>query len=127
MRNRVGLRQVGKRVLGQLPPIAVLRIHVWHGLMLTSIARARDIISDSDDSGWVNPSGAPTAPIGWWGLYSAYHHAMVPRIFKTTNVRDGSMCFIPLPFDPKAVFGKVRARRIVAAVRAIQSKPDRKR
>ena len=29
-------------------------------------------------------------------------------IFKTTIVRDGSMCFIPLTFDPKAVFGKVR-------------------
>lgn len=23
--------------------------------------------------------------------------------------RDGGMCFIPVPFDPKAVFGKVRA------------------
>src|SRR5215467_6383173 len=23
--------------------------------------------------------------------------------------RDGAMCFIPVPFDPKAVFGKVRA------------------
>jgi len=29
--------------------------------------------------------------------------------FKTTIVRDGSMCFIPLTFDPKPVFGKVRA------------------
>src|SRR5689334_5848049 len=31
---------------------------------------------------------------------------------KTVNVkifRDGSMCFVPVPFDPKPVFGKVRA------------------
>ena len=31
------------------------------------------------------------------------------KTFKTTVVRDGSMCFIPLTFDPKKVFGKVRA------------------
>ena len=31
------------------------------------------------------------------------------KTFKTTIVRDGSMCFIPLTFDPKPVFGKVRA------------------
>ena len=31
------------------------------------------------------------------------------KTFKTTIVRDGSMCFIPVPFDPAAVFGKVRA------------------
>ena len=31
------------------------------------------------------------------------------KTFKTTIVRDGSMCFIPLTFDPKEVFGKVRA------------------
>jgi hypothetical protein len=29
--------------------------------------------------------------------------------FKTTIVRDGSMCYIPVPFDPRSVFGKVRA------------------
>ena len=34
---------------------------------------------------------------------------MSAKTFKTTIVRDGSMCFIPLPFDPKPVFGKVRA------------------
>lgn len=34
---------------------------------------------------------------------------MVTKTFKTTIVRDGSMCFIPLTFDPKVVFGKVRA------------------
>src|SRR5258707_10160708 len=31
------------------------------------------------------------------------------KTFKTTIVRDGSMCFIPVTFDPKSVFGKVRA------------------
>ena len=31
------------------------------------------------------------------------------KTFKTTIVRDGSMCFVPLTFDPKSVFGKVRA------------------
>jgi hypothetical protein len=34
---------------------------------------------------------------------------MVTRIFKTTIFRDGSTCFIPISFDPRAVFGKVRA------------------
>jgi hypothetical protein len=29
--------------------------------------------------------------------------------FKTTIVREGSMCLIPLTFEPKRVFGKVRA------------------
>jgi hypothetical protein len=33
----------------------------------------------------------------------------IAKTFKTTVVRDGSMCLIPLPFDPKPVFGKVRA------------------
>jgi hypothetical protein len=31
------------------------------------------------------------------------------KTFKAQIVRDGSTCFIPLTFDPKAVFGKVRA------------------
>jgi len=31
------------------------------------------------------------------------------KTFKTTIVRDGSMCFIPVPFDPAPVFGKIRA------------------
>ena len=34
---------------------------------------------------------------------------MVTKSYKVTIVRDGSMCFIPVTFDPKAVFGKVRA------------------
>lgn len=32
------------------------------------------------------------------------------KAFKTTIVRDGSACFIPVPFDPKPVFGKLRAK-----------------
>lgn len=31
------------------------------------------------------------------------------RTFRASLVRDGSMCFIPVPFDPKPVFGQVRA------------------
>ena len=34
---------------------------------------------------------------------------MSSKTFKTTIVRDGSMCFIPVPFDPAPVFGKIRA------------------
>jgi hypothetical protein len=34
---------------------------------------------------------------------------MPARTFKATIVRDGPACFIPLAFDPKAVFGRVRA------------------
>src|SRR6478736_5015326 len=29
--------------------------------------------------------------------------------YKTTLVRDGTMCAIPVPFDPTPVFGRVRA------------------
>jgi hypothetical protein len=31
------------------------------------------------------------------------------KTFRTTIVREGSMCFIPVPFDPRPVFGKLRA------------------
>jgi hypothetical protein len=34
---------------------------------------------------------------------------MKSKTYKTTIVRDGSMCFIPVPFDPRPVFGRVRA------------------
>ena len=34
---------------------------------------------------------------------------MSAKTFKTTILRDGSMYAIPLTFDPKTVFGKVRA------------------
>jgi hypothetical protein len=31
------------------------------------------------------------------------------KTFETTIVREGPMCYIPVLFDPRAVFGKVRA------------------
>lgn len=34
---------------------------------------------------------------------------MISKTFKTTILREEGMCAIPLTFDPKAVFGKVRA------------------
>jgi hypothetical protein len=34
---------------------------------------------------------------------------MREKRFKATIVRDGTACFIPLPFDPKEAFGKTRA------------------
>src|SRR6187455_2334745 len=34
---------------------------------------------------------------------------MISRTFTVAIVTDGSSCFIPLAFDPKDVFGKVRA------------------
>lgn len=37
----------------------------------------------------------------------------VSRTFKTTLVRDGSVCFIPVPFDPRPIFGKLRAPVVV--------------
>jgi len=32
----------------------------------------------------------------------------ISKTFETTIMRDGSMCSIPLTFDPKSVFGKAR-------------------
>ena len=34
---------------------------------------------------------------------------MASKTFKATIVRDEGMCYIPLTFDPKPVFGKIRA------------------
>src|SRR5437870_11582120 len=34
---------------------------------------------------------------------------MISKTFRATIVREGSMCFIPLTFDPRSVFGKIRA------------------
>src|SRR5262245_34095512 len=34
---------------------------------------------------------------------------MTSKTFRTRIVREGSMCLIPLTFDPRPVFGKVRA------------------
>lgn len=33
---------------------------------------------------------------------------MVAKTFKVTLFRDDGVCFIPIPFDPKPIFGKVR-------------------
>lgn len=33
--------------------------------------------------------------------------------YRTTIVRDGSVCYVPVPFDPKEAFGKVRAPVVV--------------
>jgi hypothetical protein len=38
---------------------------------------------------------------------------MTTKSYTTTIVREGSMCYIPVPFDPKPVFGKVRAPVVV--------------
>ncbi len=38
-----------------------------------------------------------------------FQMAPTSKTFTTTIVRDGSMCFIPVTFDPKSVFGRVRA------------------
>jgi hypothetical protein len=37
------------------------------------------------------------------------HFMAAPQRIRTTIFREGSMCFIPVTFDPKRVFGKVRA------------------
>jgi hypothetical protein len=34
---------------------------------------------------------------------------MASKTYKTTLLRDGAMCVIPVPFDPVPVFGKTRA------------------
>lgn len=34
---------------------------------------------------------------------------MASKTYETTIFREGSMCYIPVPFDPKPLFGKVRA------------------
>jgi hypothetical protein len=34
---------------------------------------------------------------------------MPSKTFNATIVRDGSVCFIPVTFDPRTVFGKIRA------------------
>jgi hypothetical protein len=38
---------------------------------------------------------------------------MPRRSFSATVVREGASCYIPVPFDPKAVFGTVRAPVVV--------------
>lgn len=35
--------------------------------------------------------------------------SMISKTYEVKIVREGQMCFIPVPFDPKSVFGKMRA------------------
>jgi hypothetical protein len=51
-------------------------------------------------SGFIGSSGF-TVQCGPDGLSSV----AMKKTFKTTLVRDGSMCFIRVPFDPKPLFG----------------------
>ena len=51
---------------------------------------------------------------------------MISKTFKTTIVRNGSICFIPLTFDPREVFGKVRAPVKVTAERLHLPQHDRR-
>lgn len=54
-----------------------------------------------------------------------------------TIYRDGSMCFIPVPFDPEPIFGKIRAPvtvtvnghsyRIALAVKQIAMRPAKRK
>jgi hypothetical protein len=37
----------------------------------------------------------------------------IKKTFRTTIVREGSMCFIPVPFDPAPIFGRTRAKVVV--------------
>lgn len=41
--------------------------------------------------------------------YVRYTSRESMKTFTVTIVREGSMCFIPVPFDPAPVFGRVRA------------------
>ncbi len=38
---------------------------------------------------------------------------MTSKTYQATLYRDGPMCFLPVPFDPKPVFGRVRAPVVV--------------
>ena len=38
---------------------------------------------------------------------------MSKKTYKATLVKDGPMCLVPVPFDPKPVFGKVRAPVVI--------------
>lgn len=48
-----------------------------------------------------------------WGLALGMLLVAMHKTFETTLVRDGSICYIPVPFDPKPVFGAVRAKVVV--------------
>src|SRR3954466_6318225 len=40
---------------------------------------------------------------------SARRRLTASKTVRVKIVRDGSMCFVPVPFDPKPLFGKIRA------------------
>lgn len=60
---------------------------------------------DADIRRWLERAYALAGP----KLARAADVSTPSKTFKTTIVRNGSMCFIPLTFDPKELFGKVRA------------------
>jgi GrpB-like predicted nucleotidyltransferase (UPF0157 family) len=73
------------------------------------------------------------------GKCSASQEAMTPasRSIRAEIVRDGTTCFVPVPFDPKATFGQVRApvrvtlngytfRSTIAVMRGVTFIPLRK-
>jgi Bacteriocin-protection, YdeI or OmpD-Associated/Domain of unknown function (DUF1905) len=50
-------------------------------------------------------------PLAWSFTTNAAwdNRPMSSKTYKVTLVREGSMCYIPVPFDPAPVFGRVRA------------------
>ncbi len=55
-----------------------------------------------------NEKGAPARKVAVAAARASRSRAPF-LTFRTTIFRDGSTCFIPVPFDPTPVFGKVRA------------------
>ena len=51
---------------------------------------------------------------------------MKSRTYTTTLVRDGSMCIVPVPFDPVPVFGKVGPAAGEAATQGRSLAADRR-
>jgi hypothetical protein len=48
-------------------------------------------------------------PDGDSAMDPGQEHVMAAKVVTVTIVRDGGTCFVPVPFDPRKVFGKVRA------------------
>ena len=63
-------------------------------------ARGRPVVD-----GWLRSRRSLAGALG----LTRQETAMPSKTFRAKIVREGSMCFIPLTFDPKDVFGKVRA------------------
>ena len=76
-----------------------------------------------DTQGWVSASRHLQCQSVWYDLSFSHEinlnsalagkgegvPLMISKTFEVKIVREGQMCFIPLTFDPKSVFGKVRA------------------